>query len=180
VLGHILDLLNRRHQYGLELFFLSVDEGITGYRDDSLDVGDSHPGQQPFLSFFAVREAERGALWHPAEGCELQGAVWLVYGRDCEGDRLAEQLYALAPSGLILTYRHRHLLRGFPASGSRQRSSAAEGRQNRYWPQRRRHSRNCADELYATSSYDELAIAVTRMLFLTIPPSQCFAVTSHG
>lgn len=105
VLGHILDLLNRRHQYGLELFFLSVDEGITGYRDDSLDVAAAR--HLPwFLSFRVVREAERGALWHPAEGCELQGAVWLVYGRNCEGDRPAKQLYAFYALVVIsfLTY----------------------------------------------------------------------------
>lgn len=36
VLAYILGELNRRHNYGLELFLLSVDEGISGYRDDSL------------------------------------------------------------------------------------------------------------------------------------------------
>ena len=30
--------LNDRYSYGLELFLLSIDEGITGYRDDSLEV----------------------------------------------------------------------------------------------------------------------------------------------
>lgn len=30
--------LNDRYNYGLELFLLSIDEGITGYRDDSLEV----------------------------------------------------------------------------------------------------------------------------------------------
>jgi cytoplasmic tRNA 2-thiolation protein 1 len=38
VLAHTLSLLNKRYGYGLELFLLSVDEGITGYRDDSLEV----------------------------------------------------------------------------------------------------------------------------------------------
>jgi len=33
-----MKLLNERHQYGLDLFLLSVDEGIAGYRDDSLEV----------------------------------------------------------------------------------------------------------------------------------------------
>lgn len=37
VLAYIMKLLNERHQYGLDLFLLSVDEGITGYRDDSLE-----------------------------------------------------------------------------------------------------------------------------------------------
>ena len=30
--------LNERYNYGLDLILLSVDEGITGYRDDSLEV----------------------------------------------------------------------------------------------------------------------------------------------
>ncbi|KAJ3286471.1 cytosolic thiouridylase subunit Ctu1 [Borealophlyctis nickersoniae] len=38
VLAHVMKLLNDRHDYGLELFLLSVDEGITGYRDDSLET----------------------------------------------------------------------------------------------------------------------------------------------
>ncbi|XP_077221274.1 cytoplasmic tRNA 2-thiolation protein 1-like isoform X1 [Tasmannia lanceolata] len=38
VLAHVLSELNRRHNYGLDLFLLSVDEGITGYRDDSLET----------------------------------------------------------------------------------------------------------------------------------------------
>ena len=38
VLAHVLTLLNTRYDYGLDLFLLSIDEGITGYRDDSLEV----------------------------------------------------------------------------------------------------------------------------------------------
>lgn len=38
VLAYILSELNRRYKYGLDLFLLSVDEGITGYRDDSLET----------------------------------------------------------------------------------------------------------------------------------------------
>ena len=38
VLAHVLDYLNRKYNYGLELFLLSIDEGITGYRDDSLET----------------------------------------------------------------------------------------------------------------------------------------------
>lgn len=37
VLAHVLTKLNRAHNYGLNLFLLSIDEGITGYRDDSLE-----------------------------------------------------------------------------------------------------------------------------------------------
>ncbi|CAD6242267.1 unnamed protein product [Miscanthus lutarioriparius] len=38
VLAYVLSELNRHHNYGLDLFLLSVDEGITGYRDDSLET----------------------------------------------------------------------------------------------------------------------------------------------
>nr|GEV34941.1 cytoplasmic tRNA 2-thiolation protein 1 [Tanacetum cinerariifolium] len=38
VLEYVMSELNRRHNYGLDLFLLSVDEGITGYRDDSLET----------------------------------------------------------------------------------------------------------------------------------------------
>lgn len=33
-----MKLLNERHDYGLELFLLSIDEGIAGYRDHSLET----------------------------------------------------------------------------------------------------------------------------------------------
>lgn len=36
VLAYIMKLLNDRHNYGLKLTLISVDEGISGYRDDSL------------------------------------------------------------------------------------------------------------------------------------------------
>lgn len=36
VLAYVMKLLNERHNYGLRLVLLSIDEGITGYRDDSL------------------------------------------------------------------------------------------------------------------------------------------------
>lgn len=38
MLAYILKLLNDRHDYGLHLQLLSIDEGITGYRDDSLET----------------------------------------------------------------------------------------------------------------------------------------------
>jgi cytoplasmic tRNA 2-thiolation protein 1 len=33
-----MHLLNKKYNYGLDLFLLSVDEGIIGYRDDSLET----------------------------------------------------------------------------------------------------------------------------------------------
>lgn len=38
VLAYVLKLLNEKYNYKLKLFLLSIDEGITGYRDDSLDT----------------------------------------------------------------------------------------------------------------------------------------------
>jgi len=38
VLAYVMNLLNKKYDYGLNLFLLSVDEGITGYRDDSLET----------------------------------------------------------------------------------------------------------------------------------------------
>lgn len=38
VLASVLKTLNERHDYGLDLILLSVDEGIKGYRDDSLET----------------------------------------------------------------------------------------------------------------------------------------------
>lgn len=38
VLASVLKTLNERHNYGLDLILLSIDEGITGYRDDSLET----------------------------------------------------------------------------------------------------------------------------------------------
>lgn len=38
VLASVLKTLNERHAYGLDLVLLSIDEGIKGYRDDSLET----------------------------------------------------------------------------------------------------------------------------------------------
>ncbi|KAF3038232.1 nucleotidyltransferase [Didymella keratinophila] len=38
VLASVLKTLNERYDYGLELMLLSIDEGIKGYRDDSLET----------------------------------------------------------------------------------------------------------------------------------------------
>ncbi|VDP38251.1 unnamed protein product [Echinostoma caproni] len=38
VLAHVLKVLNERYNYGAELLLLSIDEGIAGYRDDSLET----------------------------------------------------------------------------------------------------------------------------------------------
>ena len=36
VLAHTMNILNQRHDYGLELYLVCIDEGIEGYRDASI------------------------------------------------------------------------------------------------------------------------------------------------
>lgn len=45
VLASVLKTLNERHDYGLDLVLLSIDEGIKGYRDDSLETVKRNAGQ---------------------------------------------------------------------------------------------------------------------------------------
>ena len=61
VLAYVMKTLNERYQYGLELFLLSIDEGITGYRDDSLEVGRSYLSGYKFLllDFFTFQTVKR-------------------------------------------------------------------------------------------------------------------------
>ena len=49
MLAHTMGTLNKRYNYGVEFYLLSVDEGIAGYRDDSLEV--------PFSPIFPVVES---------------------------------------------------------------------------------------------------------------------------
>lgn len=42
VLAYVMKVLNERHNYDLDLFLVSVDEGIKGYRDDSLEAVKQH------------------------------------------------------------------------------------------------------------------------------------------
>lgn len=45
VLAYMMKLLNDRHDYGLKLVLLSIDEGISGYRDDSLKTVERNKAQ---------------------------------------------------------------------------------------------------------------------------------------
>lgn len=57
VLIHIMDLLNKRYDYGLELHLISIDEGIKGYRDDSLEtVKRNHEFYKLPLSILSYKE----------------------------------------------------------------------------------------------------------------------------
>lgn len=63
VLAYVMKALNDRYNYGLELFLLSIDEGITGYRDDSLEVRllPTFRRSQPYL-INADSEKKSGAI----------------------------------------------------------------------------------------------------------------------
>ncbi len=58
VLAHVLTELNRRHNYGLDLFLLSIDEGITGYRDDSLETVKRNEIQVKSSCFLTLMKSE--------------------------------------------------------------------------------------------------------------------------
>jgi tRNA(Ile)-lysidine synthase TilS/MesJ len=76
VLAEILTLLNAKYDYGLELFLLSVDEGITGYRDDSLEV--YHERYHASISLDGQEESS--TVQDPVEDRFLQRTVWLDDG----------------------------------------------------------------------------------------------------
>lgn len=56
VLAYVMKTLNERYNYGLHLFLLSIDEGITGYRDDSLEVRAVHSRQN--LCLMSTEDSE--------------------------------------------------------------------------------------------------------------------------
>ncbi|CAL5331947.1 unnamed protein product [Camellia sinensis] len=79
VLAYVLSELNRRHNYGVNLFLLSVDEGIAGYRDDSLETVKKNEVQ----------------LWTTTKSGVLQGTVRMDNGRNSEDYLIKEQLHIL-------------------------------------------------------------------------------------
>lgn len=103
VLAHIMKTLNDRYDYGLDLFLLSIDEGITGYRDDSLEVGVCArllPSNAPLMtrSFCRIQptltdgEAESAAIRPPTQDPELRRTLWVDHGPDRRHRRPEEQL----------------------------------------------------------------------------------------
>lgn len=108
MLAYVLSELNRRHSYGLDLFLLSIDEGITGYRDDSLETVKRNELQvKPFFFFFflnLIRSAVSFCLkdssfflpvWVASTDSFIQRSVWMDDGRYCEDDWSEEQLHLL-------------------------------------------------------------------------------------
>lgn len=57
VLAHVTKILNDRYNYGLDLQLLSIDEGITGYRDDSLKTVEQNRDDYGMkLNIFSYKE----------------------------------------------------------------------------------------------------------------------------
>ena len=71
VLAYVMKTLNEQYNYGLELFLLSIDEGITGYRDDSLEVGAPIPVYYLALHGVTDCQAKSTAIQPAAEDLKL-------------------------------------------------------------------------------------------------------------
>ena len=80
-----MTVLNERYKYGLDLFLLSVDEGITGYRDDSLEV----KRHIYFLMLVDCKKKSR-AIQSTFEDSIIQRALRMDDGRHCETSRTEE------------------------------------------------------------------------------------------
>ncbi len=78
VLAEVLTLLNKRYNYGVELFLLSIDEGITGYRDDSLEVQKNPLHKWPRCILDSQEKPKTVST--PAQNHILQGIVQLDNG----------------------------------------------------------------------------------------------------
>lgn len=93
VLAHVMSTLNTRYDYGLDLFLLSIDEGITGYRDDSLEVSLTAVTRGTFLKICPVspdRQAESNRVRSATQDPELPRALRMDNGQDCQPDRKEE------------------------------------------------------------------------------------------
>ena len=63
VLAHVMKTLNARYDYGLELFLLSIDEGIQGYRDDSLETVKRNQQQYDLPLKIVSYEGKGAGVW---------------------------------------------------------------------------------------------------------------------
>lgn len=134
-----MKLLNERHDYGLELFLLSVDEGITGYRDDSLETVKRNSSKDQFDLPLKIVSYEQLYGW-------TMDAIVQQIGlkNNCAAfpfSLLFFFFFCFAQSTLS-----RHILRRVSAPGTRPRRHAAGRQQHCDGPQRGRHRRDGADE----------------------------------
>jgi hypothetical protein len=80
VLAHVLSLLNQRYDYGLDLYLLSIDEGITGYRDDSLEV--SYTSRHEGLKLISDGQTKSDRIRPPTKDPKLQRTLRMDNGQD--------------------------------------------------------------------------------------------------
>lgn len=83
VLAYVMKTLNDRYRYGLDLYLLSIDEGITGYRDDSLEVRVFYMiGLMTMTSLETDSQAKPAAIRLAPQDSYLRRALRLDNGRD--------------------------------------------------------------------------------------------------
>lgn len=95
VLAHVLTTLNERYNYGLDLHLLSIDEGIKGYRDDSLEVSSPCCARVRAKLTNEDCEAEPGRVWTASQDPIIRRAVRVDYGSSRGPGREEEQLHFL-------------------------------------------------------------------------------------
>lgn len=121
VLAHVLTTLNERHNYGLHLVLLSIDEGITGYRDDSLET--------------VKRNQQQYAL-----------PLTVLGYKELYGWSMDEIVASAGRKNNCACAADRHILRRLSAPGVGPRRSIPRYRPHCHRAQRRRHGRDRADE----------------------------------
>lgn len=79
-----MKLLNERHSYGLKLVLLSIDEGITGYRDDSLETVKRNQQQYDLpLIILTYKDLYGWSMVSQIESKETRDIENFCSGRNC-------------------------------------------------------------------------------------------------
>jgi predicted phosphoadenosine phosphosulfate sulfurtransferase len=128
VLAHVMTKLNAERGYGLRLCLLSIDEGITGYRDDSLETvkrnADQYALQLTVLSYQQLYRTPPLTTKLNLIITRHAAQVWVEHGRHRPRNRPQKQL---------------HILRRVQTAGARPRGAAVERGHHLYRPQCRRY-----------------------------------------
>lgn len=148
VLAHVLTKLNRQHDYGLNLFLLSIDEGITGYRDDSLEsVKRNQSDYAVPLLIVGYKELYGWSMDEIVAAIGLKNSLVLhcatmrcAFSTQRHSTQLTHTRSTLCSALALLLYFSRlHFLRRVPSSSPRSRCRVAQSRQDLHRSQRRRH-----------------------------------------
>ena len=87
--------LNERYDYGIHLYLLSIDEGITGYRDDSLEVHPTLSVNQLISDVPQDSQTKPTTILDAPKNLKLQRSLRLDDGRSRRSNRQKEQLHVL-------------------------------------------------------------------------------------